>query len=64
MASYAASTVMARATPAGSYASASDPRVLLTGEERPSSITVFERGRILRLIDPPHGRYLRIGSKP
>lgn len=48
-----------RASAAGSYASAADPRALVTGPERPFEIAISEPLRTIRLIDPPLGRCLR-----
>jgi hypothetical protein len=48
-----------RASSAGSYASAADPRALVTGPERPLQVSIAEPLRTVRLTEPRLGRYLR-----
>ncbi|MDH3403594.1 MAG: hypothetical protein OEP45_08285, partial [Acidobacteriota bacterium] len=48
-----------RASAAGSYASAADPRALVVGPERPLALTIQEPRGTIRLSAPPLGRYLR-----
>jgi hypothetical protein len=55
------STMLARASSAGSYASAADPRVVLAGSARIRALTIRLADRRIRVIDPAVDHYLRIG---
>jgi len=52
--------VVARATSSGSYASATDSRVVFAGAQSVARVSISSRDRIIRLESPPSGRYLRI----